>query len=234
MSSVRGNAAAPRPALPAAALVVLALGVFAALVLAPEDVDQGVSQRIFYIHVPVALVTYGCFFVGGYKAFRLLGTGNRRYELESHTAIHLGVVFASVTLATGSLWAKISWGVWWNWDETQLVLFLILFLFYSAYFMLRMSVPAGPARGRICAVYSLFGVILIPVSFLAIRLAQSFIHPVVFARDGPQMAPQMFLAFCICLAGVALLAAALYAIELAGRVLAEEIKELKEDRWIAA
>jgi heme exporter protein C len=229
-----GVTAAPRLALPVSALVVLTAGVVAALALAPEDVDQGPSQRIFYIHVPSALVAYGCFFVGGWKAFRLLATGDARRELESHVAIHLGVVFASVTLATGSLWARISWGVWWSWDETQLVLFLILFLFYSAYFMLRVSLPAGPGRARLCAVYALFGVVLIPVSFLAIRLAQSFIHPVVFSRDGPQMAPSMFAAFCVCLAGVALLAAALYAVELSGRRLADDIKELKEDRWTTA
>ena len=77
--------------------------------------------------------------------------------------------------------------MWWSWGEQQLVLFLVLFLFYAAYFMLRFSVDAGPARARISAVYALFGVVLIPISFLAIRLAENFIHPVVFTRDGPQM-----------------------------------------------
>ena len=67
------------------------------------------------------------------------------------------------------------------------MLFLILFLFYSAYFMLRYSLDPGRARANISAVYALFGVVLIPVSFLAIRLAENFIHPVVFTRDGPQM-----------------------------------------------
>ena len=216
-------------ALALATFVLLGGGIALALLWAPEDADQGPSQRIFYLHVPSALVAYGCFFVGGWKAFRLLASGRSRYELESHTAIHLGVVFASVTLLTGSLWARISWGVWWSWDETQLVLFLILFLFYSAYFMLRFSLPAGPGRARLSAVYALFGVALIPVSFLAIRLAQSFIHPVVFNRSGPQMAPGMFAAFCVCLAGVGLLAASLYSLELGGRRLARDLHELRQD-----
>jgi heme exporter protein C len=231
----RRKGAAPRVLVPVSALLLLFAGVLTALVLVPADVDQGDSQRIFYIHVPSALVAYGCFFVGGYKAYRLLATGKARYELESHTAIHLGVVFASVTLATGSLWAKISWGVWWSWDESQLVLFLILFLFYSAYFMLRYSVPAGPGRARLSAVYALFGVVLIPISFLAIRLAQSFIHPVVFSRGGPQMAPAMFATFCLCLAGVAALAVSLYAIELAGRTASSDLTALKkEGSWTRA
>ena len=84
----------------------------------------------------------------------------------------------------GAIWAKASWGVWWAWDSNQLVLFLVLFLFYCAYFMLRFSLEDGPRRARSSAVYALFGVALIPVSFLAIRLAKDFIHPTVFTREG--------------------------------------------------
>ena len=76
------------------------------------------------------------------------------------------------------------------------MLFLVLFLFYCAYFMLRFSVEDGPAASALSAVYALFGVVLIPVSFLAIRLASDFIHPTVFTRDGPQMTGTMFATFC--------------------------------------
>src|SRR3954469_12179000 len=175
-------ASAPRFGVALTALVVLSLGVFLALFAVPNDADQGVSQRIFYLHVPSALAAYGCFLVGGYKAARLLATRHANFELESHTAIHLGLVFAVIAIATGSIWARVSWGVWWTWEENQLVLFLILFLFYAAYFMLRYSLPAGTARANISAVYAVFGLVLNPVSFLAVRLAQRFIHPVVFSR----------------------------------------------------
>ena len=70
-------------------------------------------------------------------------TRDERHDLEGYTAVHLGLIFGLLTLATGSIWAKISWGVWWSWGERQLVLFLILFLFYSAYFMLRYSLEPG-------------------------------------------------------------------------------------------
>jgi len=220
-------ASVPRFGVALTALVVLSLGVFLALFAVPNDADQGVSQRIFYLHVPSALAAYGCFLVGGYKAARLLATRHTRFELESHTAIHLGLVFAVIALATGSVWARVSWGVWWSWEENQLVLFLILFLFYAAYFMLRYSLPAGTARANISAVYAVFGLVLIPVSFLAVRLAQRFIHPVVFSRKGPQMEWPMLVAFCVCLAGVAALAVALYRIELGGRRVAQELDELR-------
>ena len=211
-----------------AAAVVLVAGVALALLWAPEDADQGPSQRIFYLHVPIALTAYACFGWGAWKALRLLWTGEQRYDLESYTAVHMGTIFGTLTLVTGSLWARTSWGVWWSWGERQLVLFLILFLFYAAYFMLRFSLPDGPGRARISAVYALFGVVLIPISFLAIRLAENFIHPVVFTRDGPQMSGDMFFTFCVCLAGTLLLAGTLYLNELAGKRLDLRLRELRE------
>jgi heme exporter protein C len=142
--------------------------------------------------------------------------------------VHMGVIFGILTLVTGSIWAKISWGVWWTWSERQLTLFLVLFLFYCAYFMLRFSVEPGPRRANLSAVYALFGVVLIPVSFLAIRLAENFIHPVVFTRDGPQMSGSMFLVFCICLAAMLALFASLYTNELTGKRLDARLRELRE------
>jgi heme exporter protein C len=215
------------PALAVAALVLLLTGAALAFWWVPNDADQGFSQRIFYIHVPVALTSYACFAWGAWKALRLLWKGDERYDLESYTAVHMGTIFGILTLVTGALWAKISWGVWWSWGERQLVLFLILFLFYSAYFMLRYSVDPGPRQARMSAVYALFGVVLIPISFLAIRLAENFIHPVVFTSRGPQMAGSMFLVFCICLAGCLTLAGALYQTELAGKRLDLRLKELR-------
>jgi heme exporter protein C len=223
--SLRNNRAV---LLAAAASVLLVAGLALALLWAPQDADQGFSQRIFYVHVPIALTAYACFAWGGWKALRLLWTREARYDLESYTAVHMGVIFGILTLVTGSIWAKISWGVWWTWSERQLTLFLVLFLFYCAYFMLRFSVESGPRRANLSAVYALFGVVLIPVSFLAIRLAERFIHPVVFTRDGPQMSASMFLVFCICLAAMLALFASLYTNELAGKRLDARLRELRE------
>src|SRR5215216_2565410 len=215
-------------ALSVAAASVLLAGAALALLWVPEDADQGPSQRIFYVHVPIALTAYALFGWAAWKALRLLWTGDERYDLESYTAVHIGTIFGVLTLVTGSIWAKVSWGVWWSWSERQLVLFLILFLFYSAYFMLRYSLDAGPRRQRSSAVYALFGVVLIPISFLAIRLAEGLIHPVVFTREGPQMSNSMFAAFCVCLAGMLALAAVLYRVELTGKRIDERIRELRE------
>ena len=222
---------APVRSLPGlAALTTLLMGValMLALIVAPEDADQGVSQRIFYIHVPIALTAYFCFALGAWKALLLLARGDERYDLESYVAIHQGTIFGSLTLLTGSIWAKVRWGTWWTWGDEQLVLFLVLFLFYCAYFMLRYSVDPGPQRANLSAVYALFGIVLIPISFLAIRLANSYIHPTVFTSSGPQMATSQFATFCVAWAAMLSLAYFLYRFELAGKKLDANLKELRE------
>ena len=178
--------------------------------------------------MPIALTAYACFGWGAWKALRLLWTGERRYDLESYTAVHMGVIFGLLTLVTGSIWAKISWGEWWTWGERQLVLFLILFLFYSSYFMLRYSTEPGPRRERNSAVYALFGVVLIPVSFLAVRIAGTILHPTVFTHEGANLPWQMLVSFLVCLGGMLALAGTLYRVELAGKRADASLRELRE------
>jgi len=194
----------------------------------PTDADQGLSQKIFYFHVPIALTAYACFGWGAWKALRVLWKRDERADLESYVAIHLGVIFGALTLVTGSIWARASWGVWWAWQSRQLVLFLVLFLFYCAYFMLRYSVEPGLKRENMCAVYALFGVVLIPISFLAIRISRSIIHPQVFTRHGPQMTHAQFIAFSVSWLAMLFLFVTLYGIELAGKRLDSQLRELRE------
>ncbi len=210
------------------AVVLTAAALALIIFYVPNDADQGFSQRIFYFHVPIALTSYACFGWGAWKALRVLWKRDEHADVESYVAIHQGVVFGALTLITGSIWARASWGVWWSWGENQLVLFLVLFLFYCAYFMLRFSLEPGRSRANMSAVYALFGVVLIPVSFLAIRLSQKFIHPVVFNAHGPQMSGSQFLTFCVSLAAMLSLFAALYHVELAGKRLDSHLRELRE------
>jgi heme exporter protein C len=215
------------PALAALAFVLIVAAIALVFFYAPVDED-GLNQKIFYFHVGIALTAYACFAWGGWKALRVLWKRDEKADLESYVAIHQGVIFGALTLVTGSIWARISWGVWWSWSEDQLVLFLVLFLFYSAYFMLRFSVPAGPRRANLSAVYALFGIALVPVSILAIRLSERFIHPVAFDRGGPNMAGSQFFAFCVSWAAMVVLAATLYHVELAGKRVDIRLRELRE------
>jgi heme exporter protein C len=217
----------PLPALAVASLVLMTVALTLVFYVAPNDANQGFSQRIFYFHVSIAFTAYACFAAGAWKALLHLWKRDPRADLESYVAVHQGVIFGTLVLLTGSIWAKISWGHWWLWGEDELVLFLVLFLFYCAYFMLRFSVDPGPQRANLSAVYALFGVVLIPVSFLAIRIAKSFVHPEVFTLHGPNFGGWILVTYCVAQAALLLFAHTLYRVELAGKRLDARLRELR-------
>jgi len=195
----------------------------------PTDIDQGYSQRIFYFHVPIALTTYTLFGWGAINAARYLWKREPSLDLKSYVPMHLGVIFGSLTLVTGSIWANISWGHWWFWGDTQLTTFLIIFLFYCAYFMLRFSVEPGERRASYSAVYALLGVGLIPLSVIGVRVAQrnELIHPITFNSNGANMDTSMFLTFLVALAAMLALAVTMYLVELRGKRIDERVRLIR-------
>jgi heme exporter protein B len=187
----------------------------------PTDADRA-SQRIFYFHVPIE-DGVRMLWLGAWKALRVL-CQRRGRRPGGYVVIHQGVISGHSRCSPADL-AKAA-GRLVSWSENQLVLFLVLFLFYCAYFM-RFSVEPGPARANIPAVYSLFGILLVPVSCLANRLSQHFIHPVVFTSHGPQMTGTQFLVFCVSLAAMLSLFATFYSVELAGKRIDASVRELR-------
>jgi heme exporter protein C len=218
----------PLPALAASSLGLVTTALVFVFYVAPNDQTLGFSQRIFYFHVSIAFAAYACFIGGAWKALRHLWKRDPRADLESYVCIHQGLIFGAMVLLTGSIWAKISWGRWWVWGEDELVLFLVLYLFYCAYFMLRFSVDPGPQRANLSAVYALFGVVLIPVSFAAIRLAKEFLHPRVFTLHGPNFGGSILVTYCISQAAMLVLAYTLYRLELGGKRLDARLRDLRE------
>jgi len=210
-----------------AMLMALALGLIFFYV--PTDVDQGYSQRIFYFHVPIAMTTYTLFVWSAVNAARYLWRRDMSLDLKSYVPMHLGVIFGSLTLATGSIWARISWGHWWFWGDTQLTTFLIIFLFNCAYFMLRFSVEPGERRATYSAVYALLGVGLIPLSVLGVRFAQrnELIHPITFNSNGANMDGSMFLTFLVALAAMLSLAVTMYLVELRGKRIDDRLRAIR-------
>ena len=130
-------------------------------------------------------------------------------------------------LLTGPIWAKASWGVWWNWGDRQINVFLILFLYYCAYFMLRFSLDEGERRRSASAVFALLGVGLIPLSFFAVRIAETLIHPTVFTSSGAAMPNTFFVTFLVGLAGMLSLMALLMSVEIRGKRTAARVLELQ-------
>jgi heme exporter protein C len=193
----------------------------------PDDADQGFSQRIFYIHVPVALTSYLFFGIGAFFAARYLLRRDEADDLRSYVGIHIGIIFGTLVLLTGPIWAHVAWGTWWNWSDRQLNVFLILFLFYAAYFMLRFSLDPGPRRSAFSAAYALLGVGLIPLSIAAVHIAQTLIHPTVFTSNGPQMDATMFSTFLVSWGAVIAIGASLYMVELRGKRVDARLRRLR-------
>jgi heme exporter protein C len=212
-----------------AAALLMSLALAMIFFWVPTDVDQGYSQRIFYFHVPIALTTYTLFGWGAVNAARYLWKRESSLDLRSYVPMHLGVIFGSLTLVTGSIWANISWGHWWFWGDTQLTTFLIIFLFYCAYFMLRFSVEPGERRATYSAVYALLGVGLIPLSVLGVRVAQrnELIHPITFNSNGANMDTSMFVTFLVALAAMLALAVTMYLVELRGKRIDERVRTIR-------
>jgi heme exporter protein C len=212
-----------------AIVTVITLAVAFALVFfyAPLDADQGFIQKIFYLHVPLAIVALVGFVVGGVHAIRHLQTGDLRHDARSYVSIHLSVIFGVAVLITGSIWARASWGHWWVWDEPTLVSFLIVFLMYATYYPFRYAIEDRDRQARFASVFAITAGAFVPLNFLAVRLAQSLVHPRVFATTGGGLPGSMMLTFCVSLAGMALLWATLVKLELTAKNTSAQLARLR-------
>jgi heme exporter protein C len=223
------------------ASVVLIVGAFALVFFyAPNDADQGFVQKIFYLHVPLAIVALCGFVAGGVFGIQFLRTGDRSHDLRSYVAIHISLILAVGALVTGSIWAKASWGHWWVWDEPTLVSFLIVFLLYACYQPLRFAIEDPGRQARTAAVFSITAGAFVPLNFLAVRLAESFTHPRVLSATGGSMPGEMRLTFLVSLAGMAVLFVTLWKYELTSKQASMRLRSLKrrladeDDRWVPA
>jgi heme exporter protein C len=184
---------------------------------APLDADQGFVQKIFYLHVPLAIVSLCGFIAGGVLAIAHLRTGDRRWDMRSYVAIHMSLIFAVGGLITGSIWAKASWGHWWVWNEPTLVSYLIVVLMFATYQPLRFSIEDPERQARYASVFSIVAGAFVPLNFIAVRLAQGLVHPRVLTFSGGNLPGSMRFTFLISLAGIALLFLTLWKYEMAAK-----------------
>jgi len=210
-----------------AATLVLLAGFALVFFYAPLDTDQGFIQKIFYLHVPLAICALAGFIVGGLLAIAHLRTGDPRWDARSYVAIHLSIIFGVGVLITGSIWAHASWGKWWVWDEPTLVSFLIVFLLYATYYPLRYAIEDRDRQGRYASVFAITAGAFVPLNFIAVRMAESLVHPRVFATANGGLPGSMLLTFLVCLAGMALLWLVLVRFELAAKSCAGRLRRLR-------
>jgi heme exporter protein C len=196
-----------------ATAAVMATALALVFFYAPLEAEQGFLQKIFYVHVPLAIVSLCGFVAGGVLAIAYLRSADPKWDVRSYVAIHMSLIFGLAALVTGSIWAKGSWGHWWVWNEPTLVSFLIVFLLYATYQPFRFAIEDPERQARYASVFAITAGAFVPMNFIAVRLASAYVHPRVLGATGNLPAP-MELTFVISLLGIALLYLTLYAFEL--------------------
>lgn len=186
---------------------------------------QLLSQKIFYFHMPAAIVSFVSLAFSAYYGIRFLATHERRFDTCSRTAMEVTLLFVVLTMVTGDLWTRFEWGVWWSW-EPRLTTYLVLMLIAIAYFVLRGAVEDPERRAVFCAVTSIIALVDVPICFMVTRVIPSSIHPVI-AREGG-MTPEMAATVTIVLIGMALLAFGLYRLRFRQLRLTERVEAMKE------
>ena len=164
---------------------------------------------------------------GGIYGIRHLRSGDRADDLRSYVAIHISLVLAVGVLITGSIWARAAWGQWWVWDEPTLVSFLIVFLLYACYQPLRFSIEDPERQARYASVFAIVCGAFVPLNFMAVRMAESLVHPRVLGTTGGSMPGDMRVTFLIALAGMACLFVTLWKYELASKSATIQLRSLK-------
>src|SRR5881296_581628 len=214
---------------PLTGLVMLAALAIVFLVV-PTEADMGIVQRIFYFHVASAWVAFlGFFLVAGASA-AYLWNGSPTADRLAYAAAEVGVLFCTLVLVTGPIWARPIWGVWWTWDP-RLTMTVVLWAIYASYLMLRAFGGGDAALGRYAAVLGIVGVLDIPLIVVSVRLLRG-IHPAVLTRnEGGTGLVDPWMRIGLGVSAVALVLLATWLVDLRVRTarLAEEVAALRRE-----
>ncbi len=182
--------------------VMMAVAIYLVFIAAPTERTMGLSQRIFYFHVGSGWVGAAAFLVALLAGIAVLRTGERKWDRLAAASVEIGLVFITMIIITGSIWAKAAWNTWWTWSP-RLTSATVMWLVYVAYFMLRNSMDDPGKRSRFAAVYAIVGFVTVLGTFLSIRLLKD-IHPTIFGSgadvEGGGLASGMHLPFFFSLA----------------------------------
>jgi len=192
----------------------------------PLEAEQGFLQKIFYVHVPLAIVALCGFVLGGLLAIQHLRTRDPRWDVRSYVVIHTSLIFAVGTLLTGAIWAKGSWGHWWVWSEPTLVSFLIIFLLYATYQPLRFAIEDPERQSRYASVFAITAGAFVPLNYVAVNEATAYVHPRVFSSTS-NLPGSMALTLLVSLAAMALLFATLCMYELTAKRTRAQLRALR-------
>lgn len=204
----------------------------AIFIYVPTEQTEGAVQRIMYFHVPCAWIAFFAFFVVFLCSILFLWKKEREWDIYAHASAEIGIVFCSLVLITGPIWAKPVWGQWWVWDA-RLTSTLVLWLIYVAYLMLRAQSEAGSTRARYAAVIGIVGFLDIPLIHFSVLWWRTF-HPqpklITAEGIGTGMDTSMLVTLAISLGAFTLLYFMLMSLRVRIEKMKDEIDRIKKER----
>jgi len=204
--------------------VLMMAALFMVFVYVPTEKNTGVVQRIFYFHVPVAWVSFLAFFITFIFSILYLWKRETKWDSIACASAEIGVIFTTLVLITGPIWAKPAWGIWWTWDA-RLTTSLVLWLIYIAYLLVR-SLASEPSQGaRYGAVIGIVGFIDVPIVFLTVNLWRTQ-HPSTIIFEGGLTTP-MLITLMVCLAAFTVLYVLMLVQSADIKLLKDKISKLK-------
>lgn len=207
-------------------LLLLVSAWYYVFLVAPTERTMGTIQRIFYIHLPSAFISFLAFFVVFVASVAYLKTRRLRWDWVAASAAEVGVIFCAAVLISGPLWAKPVWGIWWTWDA-RLTTTLILFLIYVAYLMLRLYVVDANRRARLAAVVGILGFVDVPLVYMANRWWRTqHPEPVIAGGEASGLDPRMWLGVLWAFAGLLSLGGFLFLQRYRMELLRDELVQL--------
>jgi heme exporter protein C len=218
-----GKGLRPLSLITAASLTLTLAAVF---FWAPNDAYLGFLQKIFYVHVPLAIVTLCGFVIGGLFAIVHLRTRDPRWDMRSYVAIHISLIFGVGTLITGSIWARGAWGHWWVWNDPTLVSFLLVMLLYATYQPLRFAIEDPERQARYASVFAITAGAFVPINFIIVRLAPGYVHPRTLSNISGNLPGRMQVVFYLAMISAALLWATLWRFEMTAKHVAAQLRRL--------
>lgn len=219
----------PYPLFPVLTAIVMLVGLYMAFIYAPMELTMGNVQRIFYYHVPAAWMSFVGFFLVFVFSFAYLMRGGKKWDTRAATAAEIGILFCSINLITGPIWAKPVWGVWWTWDA-RLTLTLVLWLIYVGYLMLRHYVTDPERRATFSAVVGIIGFVDVPIVYFSIRWWRTqHPQPVIAGGEDSGLDPVMWYALLVCLTGFILLFSYLFKKRTELQAMRDELDRLRDE-----
>ncbi|MDA8212633.1 MAG: cytochrome c biogenesis protein CcsA [Clostridia bacterium] len=192
----------------------------------PNEKVMGPVQKIFYFHVAAAWVGFFAFLIVFLCGVAYLVTRAEKWDLYGASSAEIGVLFTTIVLITGPIWARPTWNAWWTWDP-RLTTTLVLWFIYLAYLMVRTSFPEPEKRMRFSAIFGIIGFIDVPIVWFSIRWWRT-IHPVVVDGSGFAMSSKMLTTLLVSLVAFTLLYLYLLTTRVAVARIDNQIQRIKE------